>query len=172
MPSIYLIRHDEPETKGVLLGQMDPSLSAAGREHAAHALGEIHVPIAWTSPLRRAKDTAAFLHAAQMVELADLREIDHGDWTGRTWTEIEQEWTALASRKSADWLGIAAPGGEEWIAFLDRVRAAWQVIRRGPPDSAVVAHQAVNAALAHLIDGRDPLAFEQGYGEVIHVKYD
>ena len=172
MASIYLIRHDEPEMKGALLGQMDPPLSDAGREHAARALGGMHVPLAWTSPLLRAKDTAVFLHAAKVVEVPALREIDHGEWTGKTWAEIELGWAALASQKSADWLGIAAPGGEEWTTFLDRVRVAWRMIREGPSDSAVVAHQGVNAALAHLIKGRDPLEFTQGYGEVIHLEYD
>jgi alpha-ribazole phosphatase len=172
MPSIYLIRHDEPEIKGVLLGQMDPPLSAAGREHAFSALGAIHVRIVWTSPLRRARETAAFLEAERVVELPELREIDEGEWTGRTWAEIELGWAPLAAQKSADWLGIAAPGGEEWMTFFDRVRAAWQEIREGPTNSAVVAHQGVIAALAHLIDGRDPLAFTQGYGEVIHLEYN
>jgi alpha-ribazole phosphatase len=172
MASIYLIRHDETEMRGVLLGQMNPPLSEAGRAHAARALGGMHVPVAWTSPLRRAKDTAVFLNAAKVVEVPALREIDHGEWNGKTWAEIEFGWAALAVQKSADWLGIAAPGGEEWMAFLDRVRSAWQAIREGPPNSAVVAHQGVNAALAHLINGRDPLAYTQGYGEVIHLEYD
>jgi broad specificity phosphatase PhoE len=112
------------------------------------------------------------LDARQVVAVPGLREIDHGEWTGRTWTEIEVKWADLAMRKSADWLGVTAPGGEEWTTFLDRVRAAWQGIREGPPDSAVVAHQGVNAALAHLIDGRDPLAYTQEYGEVIRLEYD
>jgi alpha-ribazole phosphatase len=172
MASIFLIRHAEPEMKGVLLGQMDSPLSAAGRECAARTLGGMRVPMAWTSPLLRAKQTAALLDATNVVELPGLREIDHGEWTGRTWAEIEVTWADLAMRKSGDWLGVTAPGGEEWMAFLDRVRAAWQRIREGPPDSAVVAHQGVNAALAHLIDGRDPLAFTQEYGEVIRLEYD
>jgi broad specificity phosphatase PhoE len=172
MASIFLIRHAEPEMRGVLLGQMDSPLSETGRERAAQVLGGMHVPVAWTSPLLRARETAALLDARQVVEVPGLREIDHGEWTGRTWTEIEVKWADLAMRKSADWLGVTAPGGEEWTTFLDRVRAAWQGIREGPPDSAVVAHQGVNAALAHLIDGRDPLAFTQEYGEVIRLEYD
>jgi alpha-ribazole phosphatase len=172
MASIFLIRHAEPELKGVLLGQMDSPLSQAGKELAAGALGGIKVPVAWTSPLLRAKQTAALLNTRQVVKVPGLREIDHGEWTGRTWTEIEAQWPGLARRKSADWLGMTAPGGEDWRTFLDRVRAAWQTIREGPPESAVVAHQGVNAALAHLIDGRDPLAFTQEYGEVIRLEYD
>jgi len=172
MASLYLIRHDEPQMTGVLLGQVDSPLSSAGREHAAHALREIHVPVAWTSPLRRARETAALLNATRVVELAGLREIDQGEWSGRSWAEIEQHWPVLARRKLDDWAGVASPGGEAWTSFVERVREAWKTIREGPPDSAVVAHLGVNAALACLIDGRDPLKFTQGYGEVIRVAYD
>jgi broad specificity phosphatase PhoE len=172
MASIFLIRHAEPEMTGVFLGQMDSPLSAAGREHAARALRGMRVPVAWTSPLLRARETAALLDAGQVVELPGLAEIDHGQWTGRTWTEIEAGWGDLAKRKAEDWLGVAAPGGEEWAAFLARVLAAWQRIREGPTGSAVVAHQGVNAALAYLIRGADPVTFTQGYGEVIRFEYD
>jgi alpha-ribazole phosphatase len=172
MASIFLIRHAEPEMTGVLLGRMDSPLSAAGKQHAAAALGGIQVPVAWTSPMLRARQTAAFLNAQRVVEVPGLREIDHGEWTGRTWAEIEVKWPGLAIRKSADWLGVAAPGGEEWTTFLARVRTAWRRIRQGPSNAAVVAHQGVNAALGHLIDGRDPLAFTQEYGEVIRLEYD
>jgi alpha-ribazole phosphatase len=172
MASIFLIRHAEPEMKGVLLGQVDSPLSVAGQQSAAKALGGMRVPVAWTSPLLRARETAAFLDAKQVVELPELREIDHGEWSGRTWTEIEMKWAELSKRKSADWLGVAAPGGEEWTTFVERVGTAWQSVRKGPPESAIVAHQGVNAALAYLIDGRDPLAFTQEYGEVIRLEYD
>jgi broad specificity phosphatase PhoE len=172
MASLFLIRHDEPELKGVLLGQLDSPLSAAGRKHALHALSDVHVPIVWTSPLLRAKQTAALLNTKQITELSNLREIDLGQWTGRTWHDIETSWPDLAQRKSSDWLGIAAPGGEDWPSFLTRVSTAVQTIRQGPSGAAVVAHQGVNAALTHLIAGRDPLIFTQEYGEVIHLEYD
>ncbi len=171
MASLFLIRHAEPELTGVMLGQMDPPLSAAGRACAA-ALCEIRVEVAWTSPLRRARETAERLTAARVVEIPGLREIDHGQWTGKAWAQIEAEWPALASRKSSDWLGVAAPGGETWDDFLDRVRRAWSIIRTGPTSAAVIGHQGSNAALRYLIDGSDPLQFAQGYGEVIRIEYD
>ncbi|MDQ6704409.1 MAG: histidine phosphatase family protein, partial [Acidobacteriota bacterium] len=74
-------------------------------------------------------------------------------------------------RKAADWLGVAAPGGESWQELLKRIETVWRAVRTGPEPAAVVAHQAVNAALANLIEGRDPLRFEQQYGEVTVMTY-
>jgi broad specificity phosphatase PhoE len=171
MASLFLIRHEEPAIAGVMLGQMDPALSLAGKTRAAAALPEIQVEVAWTSPLRRARETAAFIRSRRLAEIPELREIHQGEWTGKTWAEIEDKDKDLAARKLSDWLGIAAPGGETWADFLDRIRRAWSVIRAGPKPAAVIGHLGVNAALAHLIDDRNPLGFTQKYGEVISIEY-
>ncbi|MDQ6700431.1 MAG: histidine phosphatase family protein [Acidobacteriota bacterium] len=171
MATLYLIRHGEPEQRGVFLGQMDPPLSVVGRMQAASSLEKIEVAIAYTSPLRRARETAEYVGSPQTVIMEGLREIDFGEWTGKTWREIESGWSELARLKAADWLGIAAPGGESWRQFLNRIETVWHAVRTGPAPAAVVGHQAVNAALAHLIDGMDPLVFEQQYGEVTLIDY-
>ncbi|GAC1344532.1 MAG: alpha-ribazole phosphatase [Bradyrhizobium sp.] len=172
MASLFLIRHGEPEITGVLLGQMDPALAPAGKAQLAATLRDVQVEVAWTSPLRRARETSGYVQARRVIELPELREIDQGQWTGKSWAEIEAKWGDLASRKMSNWLAVAAPGGETWSTFLDRVRHAWSVIRNGPRPAAVVAHQGVNAALRYLIDGRNPLDFAQQYGEVIELEYD
>ena len=172
MPTLFLIRHAEPVLRGVFLGQLDPALSSAGRTHAAQILADIEVSVTYTSPLRRARETASFIRSPQPIELIDLREVDYGDWTGRNWAEIESKWSDLAARKCADWLGVSVPNGESWTAFVDRVNLAWQLIHDGPSPAAVVAHQGVNSVLAHLIQGQNPLEFVQQYGEVIRVEYD
>jgi broad specificity phosphatase PhoE len=151
---------------------MDPELSAEGRIQAAALSGRFAAELAWTSPLRRARETSELMGAAGVRELMELQEIDCGEWTGKTWTEIEANWTDLAARKQHDWLGVAAPGGETWDAVIDRVRRAWDVIREGLKPAAIVGHQGVNAALLYVIAGRDPLVFDQQYGEVIKIDYD
>jgi broad specificity phosphatase PhoE len=172
MATILLIRHCEPEVRGVLLGQLDSALSAAGQEHAEAALSGIEVAATWCSPLLRARETAQHIRCGKHIVLDGLREISCGEWTGKTWAAIEAGWGEMARRKSADWLGVTAPGGESWPDFMNRLAEAWATIRNGPMPAAVVAHQGVNAGLANLMDGRDPLAFAQQYGEVIRVEYD
>ncbi len=171
MATLFLIRHAEPEIRGVFLGQMDPPLSAIGREQAAAALGQMRVAVAYTSPLLRARETAQCLRTREIVVLPQLREIDQGEWTGKTWDQIEAGWPAVVRRKKTDWLGVTPPSGEPWPHFLDRIRDAWQVVRTGLQPAAIVGHQAVNAALAYLAENRDPLVFSQQYGEVTSVEY-
>jgi alpha-ribazole phosphatase len=169
MSYLYLIRHGEPELTGIMLGQLDPPLSSAGRKQCEADLADLHVEVVWTSPLRRARETAAFIPAPLLREIGQLREIDQGLWTGKSWAEIESSWGQLAACKLNDWLGIPSPAGESWGTFLDRVTQAWDIIRSGPMPAAVVAHQGVNAALMHLIRGSDPIRFSQRYGEVIPI---
>ncbi len=159
MATLFLIRHAEPERTGVMLGQLDPALSAAGVQQAA-TLAKLTVSIVWSSPLRRARQTAGLI-GAPVIELPELRELDQGEWTGKSWPEIEAQWPELAARKLENWIGIPAPEGEPWEIFVARIRTAWNRIRSGPEPAAIVAHQAVNAALLHLIEGRDPVAHSQ-----------
>src|SRR5207302_1046368 len=101
MATICLIRHCEPELRGVFLGQMDSPLSKAGKGHAEKALSEMEVAIVWCSPLLRARQTAECIASAQRTVLAELSEIHYGEWTGRSWAEIEANWSGTARMKSA-----------------------------------------------------------------------
>jgi len=172
MPSIFLIRHGEPELTGVVLGQFDAPLSMRGREQAAAATANLQVHRTYTSPLLRATQTAECIDSRELHIVEELREVDLGEWTGKSWTQIEEQWGDLARRKTADWLGIPAPGGETWESVMRRAEAALHIIRSGPDPCAVVAHQGINSALANLITGCDPLTFAQEYGEVIHLEYE
>jgi broad specificity phosphatase PhoE len=158
MPSLFLVRHTEPAITGVLLGSLDPALSDAGRAHAATLLNGVSLAMVYSSPLRRAVETAQLIARGTPVEiLDDFREISHGDWDGLTWSEIEARDPELAARKLADWRGVTAPRGEPWEAFAARVTRAFERIRHGPRPAAIVAHAAVNRLLGNV---------DQCYGDV------
>ena len=165
MPALYVVRHGEPALRGVMLGRTDPPLSEAGRAQ----MRGVHVPAAlvFTSPLRRAVESAELLaRGAEIVVLPDLAEIGLGDWDGKSWDEIEAMDADLARRKLEKWTDVTPPGGEPWPEFTARVQSALQVVvLRGVP-AAIVGHIAVNACIAHLVAGLDPLAFRQEYGQV------
>ncbi len=162
---LYLIRHQEPEQRGVFLGRGDPPLSERGREDAAR-LGAISAAAVYSSPLRRALETAAAIDAPLIVA-PELIEMDFGAWEGRTWQEIERGWPELAAGKLADWLTAPAPGGETWAALAARVERALERILAGPMPAAVVAHLAVNAAISAKLTGTNPKEFQQDYGQII-----
>lgn len=162
---LYLIRHEEPEQRGVFLGRGDPPLSARGREAAAKLRG-ISAAAVYSSPLRRAIETAR-ASELPLIVMPELTEMDFGEWEGRTWQDIERGWPELAARKLANWLGAPAPGGETWAALAARVDRALERILGGPLPAAVVAHLAVNAAIAAKLIGIDPKEFQQNYGQII-----
>jgi ribonuclease H / adenosylcobalamin/alpha-ribazole phosphatase len=84
------------------------------------------VDVIVTSPLRRARETAAEVAAAigaPVVTDEDLRETDFGAWEGLTFAEAQQRWPDEVTT----WLGdpeVAPPGGESFAAVGIRVRRA------------------------------------------------
>ena len=77
-------------------GHADPPLNDIGREQAralATSLAEERLDAVYSSPLRRAAETAAIVAARFGLEvrpLEGLREVDVGSWSGLTRTEVER----------------------------------------------------------------------------------
>lgn len=112
---------------------------------------------AWTSPMRRARETAAALGLAAVAEPL-LADADYGRWSGRTFDE-----TAAAEPDSlAAWMSdpAAAPhGGESVVAVLERIRV-WLDARRGERGHGLaVTHSAVIRAAVVLAIGAPPQSF-------------
>lgn len=170
MPQLYLIRHAAPESTGVLLGRSDPPLSAEGRAQALNI--RIDCARLYTSTLRRARETAALMsHGRPIFEWPELAEMSLGLWDGLAWSEIEGQWPDLAASKLKDWFGVTPPGGESWDEVCERVERIYGLIRRGPMPAAVVAHVGINAALAYIAAGYDPLKFHQEYCGVVILEF-
>lgn len=98
MGVIYLVRHGETNwnREQRLQGITDVPLNQAGIAQGRHVAGRMsHIRARYllASPLRRALHTAAILHRARgwpVIIRDELREIDHGVWTGMTVSEIGQ----------------------------------------------------------------------------------
>jgi broad specificity phosphatase PhoE len=95
--TIVLVRHGETDwnLERRFQGHADPPLNARGRAQAhelAEELAAHPVSVAYTSPLRRASQTAEILVRRLGVELhtsETLMEVDVGSWSGLTHAEIE-----------------------------------------------------------------------------------
>ncbi len=149
MPQLFLVRHAEPAITGVLLGWCDPALSERGRADAEKLLYGVELSIVYTSPLKRALETAQRIARGAPIQVnCDLRDISFGKWNGRTWADVEREDPEFAARKLADWRGVTLPGAEPWSEFAIRVQRAFEKIRAGPRPAAVVAHAAVHNVIA------------------------
>jgi broad specificity phosphatase PhoE len=92
---IVLVRHGEPEEsiQGRCYGRLDVGLSARGREQVRrtqHLLADVAFTTVYSSPRRRARESAGLLAAGRAGVTVDerLREIDFGIFEGLTYDEI------------------------------------------------------------------------------------
>ena len=96
---LWLIRHGEPEEamRGRCYGRLDAALSAAGCrqiECVAARLSRERLTAIYASPRRRTTASAEIVakrHAIGVAMEPALREIDFGDFEGRTYEEISTE---------------------------------------------------------------------------------
>src|SRR6478609_11103840 len=151
---LILVRHGQSTYNAQLRlqGQADPPLSETGREEARALAGALpRVAQVVTSDLARASETAALLGYPDATRDARWREIDIGEWQGRSIADFGDE-----SERS--WRGgpITPPGGESWLEFQARVGGAVDELVAAGGTWLVVCHGgAVRAALSH-VTGADP----------------
>ncbi len=97
-PRLWLARHGETDWSagGRHTGRTDVPLNALGRKQA-RALGDglkhldVTFDAAWTSPLERARETAALAGFEHAREMGDLAEWDYGEFEGRRTADIRKE---------------------------------------------------------------------------------
>ena len=130
MTTILLARHGETDwnREGRFQGWADPPLNATGRAQAVDlsvALMPEALAAVYSSPLRRAYETAAVVaasHGLEPVTVDALREVDVGSWSGLTRAEIEQRFPEEYAR----WLDYRQgwTDGETYDVLAERVVAA------------------------------------------------
>ena len=130
MTTILLARHGETDwnREGRFQGFADPTLNDTGRAQAAGLAAElagVELAAVYSSPLRRAFETAELLAAAHQLAPAAveaLREVDVGSWQGLTREEVE----ARFPEQFARWLdyGQGWQDGESYAEMARRVVAA------------------------------------------------
>lgn len=182
MSRLVLVRHTEPEedARGRCYGRLDVGLSPAGLEHAARLVEELagFAPDAvYTSPRRRAIDTAGPIAAARgLAPVVDerLRELDFGDFEGRTYEEIERAEPELYRAWMDTPTEVRFPGGESYDDLRRRAVAACDAIRGRHATSLVVTHGGVvRAAVATWLElpAASIFRLDQSYGGVTVVDW-
>ena len=133
---LILVRHGETDAnrKGILMGSIGgPSLNTTGRAQAAQVAEVLkleRVGHLYTSPARRAKETAGIISGTlnlPLSEINELSEIDVGRLEGLTNAEVNQQYGSYARAWEADAATARPPGGETVQELQDR---AWQTVQR------------------------------------------
>jgi probable phosphoglycerate mutase len=150
---LLLIRHGATSwnESGRIQGRADLGLSAGGRaEVAAWRLPPAWAGARWlTSPLRRAKQTAALLTGRPVLVEPRLIEMDWGEWEGRRGVDLRAEAPAALARSEAQGLDLRPPGGESPREVCARLRALAADLAADPAPVVAVCHKGViRAALA------------------------
>ncbi len=181
--TIYLLRHGESHAnvRSVLSNgyAYDAGLTERGRRQSVEAAGWLRgKPLAalYTSPLRRAAETAAILSMALdrvATVCADVREIDVGRFDGRGDRSMWRNHDAILARWYNGEVDVPFPGGESLRQAEARIVGALAAMQERHPQGAVgvVTHSMIaRFAVARLA----PLAatalsapvYRLGYGEI------
>ena len=132
--TLYLLRHGEIATPGILAGETDVALSELGREQisqATHSLKNIDRCI--SSPLIRCHERASLFCHQQNLSLeveSKIQEMNFGDWDGKSyqalWSMDDQSATsAIGDFWQNPWQNHP-PNGEAMDSFVLRVDRWWQ----------------------------------------------
>lgn len=161
---LVLIRHAQAAMTGgdpepVMCGWLDLPLTAIGEQQALALEHRVAAHVVYSSPLRRARDTAR--HCAEGAEIcleAGLREIGCGRLEGMPLRTVArdypEDWARNAAQTDDD---FRWPGGESYAELRDRVLSAIAAIAARHPGArvAIVTHAGViTQLLGHIADER------------------
>ncbi len=142
------LRHGESvgNAQERLQGQSDYALTERGRQQAEQlaerwASEGLHLDLAITSPLARAKETATIVANALRIPLEEdsiWLERDVGDLVGYTREETLEKYPDAERRMPYDPFGDRGEG--DWQLFLRAGTAVQQLLRRPPGRYLIVSH--------------------------------
>lgn len=157
---VLLVRHARTATTGKRLPGRAAGLvlSPAGRREAeavASRLAGVKLAAVYSSPLERARETAAAIARPRRLAVRiarDLVDLDVGRWAGLTLRAARKrpEWAAIQRHPS----GFRFPNGESFTDMQARMVAALgRVVARHPGETVVAVSHAdpIKAVLAHAL---------------------
>ena len=156
--TILMVRHGQTPTTGKVLPGRAKGLHLADLGHeqaeiAALRIAELNIDAVYSSPLERAKETAAPISAACGLKTQierGLFECDFGDWTGRQLKDLMKlpEWQTVQRSPST----FRFPNGESFTEMQTRMINALDKLRKLHPGGTIVcvSHaDTIKAAVAH-----------------------
>lgn len=133
---IYLVRHGKIDWKNEksYIGQLDLPLGKEGIEQSEGLrdfFSKIPLRNAYTSPLKRCVNTLDIILEERQIPkmmVEDFKEINMGDWDGKTFTEIMNNYPEAYKKRGLEIEGFAPPNGENFLELAQRVMPAFEKI--------------------------------------------
>jgi alpha-ribazole phosphatase len=154
---ISLLRHGETEGGACYRGRTDDPLTATGWQQMWNA---VDGAAPWQGIVSSSLSRCALFASALAERLAiplqldeRLREMDFGDWEGRTAAELMATAPDDLARFWHDPLHCSPPRGESLLLLRERVLAAWNEIADRQHRVLVVTHGGpIRLILNHVLD--------------------
>jgi broad specificity phosphatase PhoE len=129
---LILVRHGATDwnQQRRVQGLSNLGLNETGKKQAgalAQALKDQRVDAIYTSPLRRAQETATAIsrfHQVEVVPLDGLKELDVGEVDGMTYEDMKIHHSEFFTKWMADFSAVRLPGGGTVPELRDRCCAA------------------------------------------------
>jgi len=181
---LFLVRHGEVvnQGQGKFLGFTDLGLSNRGKKQIqalAEYLRGVPLDQAYASDLKRAMDSARPICMGRLIKPVAwpaFREMDMGDWDGKSWEEIKRKYPEAKLDFFYDLKKFHFPGGENWSQFRGRVLQGLKTLLKENKgkDILLVAHAGVNRIILAQALGlrfRNMFFMEQGYACLNIIEY-
>ena len=168
----WWVRHAPVDSGGRIYGQSDMHCDCSDTRMFTGLVEQLPHPAVWVvSDLRRTHETAAAIVRAglpgpdripgpQAPALADLAEQHFGDWQGLTYEELQHSRDGAFHRFWHAPAHETPPGGESFVAMIERVSRAIHRLVAGHAghDIVAVAHGGTIRSALALALGLDPEA--------------
>ena len=160
--TVLLVRHGQTKSNitGYFMGWSNEDISDLGYAQVrslSSRLAKFPIATIYTSPLKRAMNTARILaepHKLELNVLDDLTEIGLGDWQGLHRDEISQKWPEIWRQSRIDPSVVTFPNGENFQQLTERAIRAFNRIVADNTNrhTLAVTHDAVIRVLvAHVL---------------------
>jgi len=169
MTKIILVRHGQTawNKEEVFRGRIDIDLDETGVQQAkllAKRLGELQINAVYSSPLKRALNTATHIanyHGFKVSIDDHFIDINYGDWEGKSIKEVKESFTDLYQKWIKDPHLLRIPNGETLDEVRRRaVRGLNQILDKYKEGIIViVSHRVVNKVLTCALLGLDNSSF-------------
>lgn len=132
--TLYLLRHGEIATPGILAGHTDVELSEKGMQQLVQSSSKLkNVTQVYSSPLKRCFDFSQQYSRRKSISLKvddRLKEMNFGQWDGKAYKALwsEPESSQLIGSFWRDPWQVTPPDAEHIDLFIKRVDNWWELL--------------------------------------------